>query len=431
MMKTVMRMEAELKNSGVPWLGKIPCEWKVGKVKRTFCATKTIVGNRADEFERLALTLKGVIKKSKEAAGGLQPEQFNSYQILKQNELVFKLIDLGNVATSRIGLSLYTGIVSPAYIVLHKRDNAIPCYGKYYFIYMWMGEIFNHMGDDGVRSSLSAKDLLNIPYLEIPTFEQQAIANYLDTTCAQIDTLIAGAKTSIEEYKKLKQAVIYEAVTKGLDKNAEMKDSDVYWIGNIPLAWDVIKVKYVVQIENGTNPSTEGNIPVYGSGSNSFKTCGEYKIGPTVLLGRKGATLHIPHYIEGKYWNVDTAFNTIPISNRVDLKYFYYVSSCFDYKRYISQTTLPGMTQTSYRNIYMPYPSLAVQGEIAKWLDDKIENINSLISEKEALIQDLEAYKKSLIYEVVTGKRRVGGSLVASGSSYSGNPLSLKGGQGG
>lgn len=115
-----------MKASGVQWLGDIPSEWILGKVKNRFYTIKTIVGEKVDDYERLALTLNGVIKRSKEANDGLQPEKFDSYQILKQNELVFKLIDLANVQTSRVGLSPYTGIVSPAYIVLHDRNNSVP-----------------------------------------------------------------------------------------------------------------------------------------------------------------------------------------------------------------------------------------------------------------------------------------------------------------
>ena len=110
-----------------------------------------------------------------------------------------------------------------------------------------------------------------------PIAEQQIIANYLDDRCSKIDAIIAEAKASIEEYKELKQAVIYEAVTKGLDKNVEMKDSGVEWIGNIPNNWRLIRIKYVMSIENGSDPVMDGDIPVYGSGANSFKTCGEFK----------------------------------------------------------------------------------------------------------------------------------------------------------
>ena len=247
----MIRPETEMKDSGVQWLGNVPKEWSVGKVKHEFYATKTIVGDKVNDYERLALTLNGVIKRSKDAGDGLQPEKFDGYQILKEHELVFKLIDLANVSTSRVGLSPYTGIVSPAYIVLHHRKDMNPRYGEYYFLSMWMNEVFNHIGGDGVRSALNAKDLLNIPYLKVSSDEQQAIANYLDEKCSKIDEIIAESKASIDEYKELKQSVIFEAVTKGLDKTVEVKDSGYDFIGCIPNKWEMCKVRHFGTAQNG------------------------------------------------------------------------------------------------------------------------------------------------------------------------------------
>ena len=259
----MIRPETEMKDSGVQWLGNVPKEWSVGKVKHEFYATKTIVGDKVNDYERLALTLNGVIKRSKDAGDGLQPEKFDGYQILKEHELVFKLIDLANVSTSRVGLSPYTGIVSPAYIVLHHRKDMNPRYGEYYFLSMWMNEVFNHIGGDGVRSALNAKDLLNIPYLKVSSDEQQAIADYLDETCSKIDEIIAEAKASIDEYKELKQSVIFEAVTKGLDKNVEMKDSGVKAIGKVNNKYNVVKI---AELNDGLTDGTHGTYKRFDSG---------------------------------------------------------------------------------------------------------------------------------------------------------------------
>ena len=239
-----------------------------------------------------------------------------------------------------------------------------------------------------------------------PLFEQQKIADYLDKVCGEADEMIALQEKMIDELKAYKQSVITEAVTKGLNPNVPMKDSGIDWIGEIPEHWRISKAKNFVIISNGSDPKTEGNTPVYGSGSSSFKTCGEYKNGPTVLVGRKGATLHIPHYIEGNYWNVDTAFDVKCKSNMI-LKYYYYLAVCFDYKYYISQTTLPGMAQSSYNNMMIPIPSLPEQRQIASHLDTKCSEIDSLLAVKQQKIEELKEYKKSVIYEYVTGKKEV------------------------
>ena len=233
----------EMKNSGIEWIGDIPSDWKILRTKNFYSNHKHIVGDEAENYERLALTLGGVIKRPKDDSTGLQPEAFEGYQILRENELVFKLIDLENVSTSRIGYSQYTGIVSPAYIVLSPKTAYESKFGEYYFLSMWQREIFNYMGDDGVRSSLNSKDLLNIPYPSFSLEKKKRIADFLDEKCAEIDTVIEKTKATIEEYKKLKQSVITQAVTKGIRPNRPMKDSGIEWIKKIPLEWNSINPK--------------------------------------------------------------------------------------------------------------------------------------------------------------------------------------------
>ena len=190
----------------------------------------------------------------------------------------------------------------------------------------------------------------------------------------------------------------------------KMKDSGIEWIGEIPEGWEIAKAKYFIDISHGSDPKTQGFIPVYGSGSESFKTCGEYKEGPAVLIGRKGATLHIPHYIEGKYWNVDTAFDVKSKSHCI-LKFYYYLAACFDYKYYISQTTLPGMTQSNYYNMFLPVPSLSKQFQIATYLDAHGAAFDFLISKVRSSIEEYKKLKQAVITQAVTkgvrGKREM------------------------
>lgn len=180
----------------------------------------------------------------------------------------------------------------------------------------------------------------------------------------------------------------------------EMKDSHVVWMGKIPACWKVIPVKYVVNIGNGSGPKKEGLTPVYGSGNASFKTCGEHKEGPAVLLGRKG-TVNIPQYIEGKYWNVDTAFDAKPVDD-YNLKLFYYSAICFDYDNYSTQTALPSMTQSTYNNFRVPLPSSDEQNRIVNYLDSKCSEIDAISADIQKEIEILEQYKRSVITEAVT-----------------------------
>ena len=181
----------------------------------------------------------------------------------------------------------------------------------------------------------------------------------------------------------------------------EMKDSGVRWIGKIPTKWTIAKAKNCVEIQNGSDPKTEGNIPVYGSGSMSFKTCGEYKEGPSVLIGRKGATLHIPHYINSKFWNVDTAFNVYSKSI-FDLKYYFYCAHVFDYKLYMSQTTLPSMTQTAYESMFLPLPTKEEQYAIVNRLNQLCSEIDTVLEKTRASIEEYKKLKQAVITQAVT-----------------------------
>ena len=203
----------KMKESGVDWVGSIPEHWRFEKGKYHFTNNKFIPGVNSGKYQRLSLTLNGVLPRSKDDADGLQPKDINTYQLLKKGELVFKLIDLQNVSTSRIGLAHDTGLVSPAYIVLHAKEDILPEYIQYFYLMMWHREIFNALGDNGVRSSLSASDLLNIRIPIPPLNVQQEIANYLDTKCDEIDAVITDKKTQLKTLAEYKKSLIYEYVT--------------------------------------------------------------------------------------------------------------------------------------------------------------------------------------------------------------------------
>lgn len=209
----------------------------------------------------------------------------------------------------------------------------------------------------------------------------------------------------------------------------KMKDSGIEWIGEIPEEWKALSAKYMVNISNGRDPVKEGNIPVYGSGANSYKTCGEYKEGPAVLVGRKG-TIEIPRYIESKYWNIDTAFDVHAYKHGISLKYYYYLAVCFDYKFYLTQTALPSMTQTDYGNMVIPAPDNS--DSIAEYLDSKCSKIDGLVSDIEKQIATLEQYKRSVITEAVTKGLDPAVPMKDSGIEWIGeipeewNPIRLK-----
>lgn len=419
----------EMKDSRIAWIGVIPQDWEIVRTKSLYCSAKEIAGDRADDFERLALTLNGVIKRSKEDSVGLQPEKFSGYQILKKGELVFKLIDLENVATSRVGLSPYTGIVSPAYIVLSKQSRAkdlVVRYSMYHFLSMWQREIFNQMGDNGVRSSLNAKELLNIPHPFPSIYEQKRIVTFLDAQCAEIDAVLEKTRASIEEYKKLKQAVITQAVTKGVRGDRPMKDSGIEWIGDIPAEWDVIRVKQLLKERN--ERSKEGKEePLSMSQKVGLVPTKFLESIPNMASSFVGAKLayvddlvfnklkaHLGVFSVSRYDGlVSPDYAVYCSTGKSNLKYLEYIfktPQCIGEFRKKSTGIAAGLMRLYTEglfSIYLPYPALSEQEEIAEYLNEKCAGIDALIVKKQQYLTEIENYKKSLIYEYVTGKKEV------------------------
>lgn len=393
----------QFKDSGIEWIGKIPENWALSRLKYVL-DSPIETGKRPNEPEGKVLSIGG--EHIQNGNFDLSHPMYvtettyseNKGKIVPHDTLVVK-----DGAT--IGKCMYVSSMPCEKMLLNEHVYRVNC-SKFYY-YWILSDIsqkwFRVRNQSTAQESITGPTIMNLPVVSLDIEVQNRIADYLDEKCGEIDSLITLQEQMIEKLKAYKQSVITEAVTKGLDPNAKLVPSGIDWIGDIPEGWKVAKAKYFVSITNGSDPKTEGNIPVYGSGAGSFKTCGEYKIGPTVLIGRKGATLHIPHYLEGKYWNVDTAFD-VKVKSNMDLRYYYYLAICFDYKLYISQTTLPGMAQSSYYNMNLPIPPLSEQQAIASYLDEKCADIDRLIALKQQKIEALKDYKKSVIYEAVTGK---------------------------
>lgn len=430
-------MARQMKDSGIEWIGDIPEDWGIARTKSFFTHHKHVAGETAEQYERLALTLNGVIRRPKDDSTGLQPEAFNGYQILRQNELVFKLIDLENVATSRVGYSPYTGIVSPAYIVLDPREENESKFGEYFFLSMWQREIFNHMGDDGVRSSLNSGDLLNIPYPIAPADEKRRIVAFLDCKCAKIDAVIERTKVTIEEYKKLKQAVITEAVTKGVRGPRPMKDSGYDFIGTVPDEWEVCRLRSIGAPQNGISKGGE----FFGQGF-PFVSYGDvYKnfALPTSVAGLVESTEDERERYSVQYGDIfftrtsetieEVGFSSVclqtipdatfagflirvrPYTDKLFAEYSKYYFRSSHHRAYLTKqmnlVTRASLGQDLLKSMPVLLPSIEEQKEIAAFLDEKCAALDTLIAKKTALLTELETYKKSLIYEYVTGKKEV------------------------
>ena len=207
--------ERAMKDSGVEWIGEVPEEWSVSKVKYNFSTFKKIPGKESEKYERLSLTMNGVKHREKWTAEGLQPKDFMSYQLLRKGDLVFRLIDPQNPSKSRrVALSHDTGLISPAYTILHADNNKmLPEYAEMFFLMMSYLDVFNALGSCGVRSSINNAELMKISVLVPPLAEQQQIADYLDEKCKNINNRVQKRRQQLEWLKEYKKSLIFDYVT--------------------------------------------------------------------------------------------------------------------------------------------------------------------------------------------------------------------------
>lgn len=415
-----------MKDSGISWVGEIPKEWSVNRAKYCFVNTKEIAGCRSDRYERLALTMNGVIKRSKDDSNGLQPEKFETYQILRPDELVFKLIDLQNVSTSRVGLSPYLGLVSPAYIILKSNKRVLPAFAEKYFLMLWKNQIFNALGDAGVRSNLNSKDLLelSIPFPSLA--EQQRIAEFLDRECGKIDGLKADIQAQIDTLEQYKRSVITEAVTHGLNPSVPMKDSGVDYIDKIKSDWRITKIGFVCSKLTRGFSAEDPALICSNNGSvmlrDEEKACGKMVSEDNAMQG-----IHIGDIaIHGMdTWHGAIGFSkmkgkitrVVHVCDSTEDKRFivYYLKSLAYQNVYklisngVRGNTSDFRSWDKVKDIYICLPATKKEeNEICDYLDAQCENIDMIIADKKTQIETLDGYKKSLIYEYVTGKKEVG-----------------------
>jgi len=418
----------EMKYSGVEWMEDIPATWDMIRFKDKYQSIKEIAGESSTEYERLALTLNGVIKRPKDDSEGLQPKAFDGYQILRENDFVFKMIDLQNISTSRVGLSPYTGLVSPAYIRFRsKNKNQFNKYVYFYLMSMYYNCVFNSLGGDGVRSALNASDMGMLIIPSPSEHEQRLIVEAIERKIEKVDALIANQEAQIEKLKAYKQSLITEVVTKGLDTQAPMKDSGVEWIDQTNERFDIIPIRSLFKIKKdiiGKEPDTvlsitQTGLRVKDITENSGQMAESYANYQIVNIG-DFAMNHMDLLTGGigisEYEGVTSPdYRVFVLKNKaMNPRYFLYVFQMY-YRNKIFYAFGQGAANVgrwrlpaqNFNNIAIPVPPIEEQNAIVEYLDNKITTIDELISIKQEKIVRLTQYKKSLIYEYVTGKKEV------------------------
>ena len=420
----------DMKDSGIKWIGKVPSHWSL----HTLYQLVTQVKNKNKDLQEqnlLSLSYGRIKRKDINTNDGLLPASFDGYNIIEAGDIVLRLTDLQNDHTSlRVGQATERGIITSAYTTLRPINPAHSRY-LYYLIHAFdLKKGFYGMGS-GVRQGLNYDEVKELRVVIPPQEEQPSIVAFLDKQCEDIDTVIEEAKSSIDEYKQWKASIIFETATKGLNPNAEMKDSGIRWIGKMPSSWSIhrIRMNYSIISGNGFAPTlqgvTEGDLPVckasdigiagkvLTSAANyiSYETANEnrFNIVPagSIIFAKIGEAMKKNNRaICGVPCCIDNNCQAL-VPEGIDSSYSYYLLRCIDMAWFDNAGTIPCISNSKLKDCHIPFPTIQEQEEIAEFLDYKCSEIDSLVREKQELISNLEAYKRSLIYETVTGKRKV------------------------
>lgn len=427
-------MARNMKDSGIEWIGEIPEGWEIKRLG-AILQERNEVNNPIQTTSILSLTNnRGVIPYSEKGnQGNKAKDDLTGYKIAHIGDIVLNSM---NVIIGSVGLSNYYGAVSPVYYMLFPRNNIET--NIQYYNYLFQTTAFQQSlrgygnGILEIRMRIQMQKLKTV-LLPVPTFlEQSNITVYLDASLSKLNILLSKTRSSIEEYKKLKQAVITQAVTKGVRGEQEMKDSGVEWIGEIPKEWVCEKIKYATSISRGLFNHRPRNDERYYNGKYPFIQTGDvanatkYIVSYSQTLNELGKSVSkefpkgtLTMTIAANVGDVailnfdayfpDSIVGFIPNKNIRTLYLFYVFSAMKDeFTRTAIKSTQFNLNIDRVKETFIPVTlNVNEQCEIENYLESKCAEIDGLIAKKEQLVKELESYKKSLIYEVVTGKREI------------------------
>ena len=419
-------MAREMKNSGIEWIGEIPADWKTDRLQWHLDEIK--VQNSPIQSDKvLSLTIEaGVIPyEDKGNQGNKAKENYDEYKLAYPDTLV---VNSMNVIIGAVGISKYFGCVSPVYYVFKATEGTDLRYIYYLFTNVgFQKEMRKYAkGILEIRLRISAADMLK-RIIPCPAYEEQKqISDFLDEKCKEIDAVIEKTKATIEEYKALKQSLITQAVTKGIHSDCEMVQTDYEWIGDIPSHWKAIKCKWLLD-ERKERSEDGSEEPLSMSQKFGLIPTKEMDMIPNMAASFVGAKLvhtgdlvfnklkaHLGVFAVSKYDGlVSPDYAVYYPTGLADVKYLEYL---FKTPQYIAEFRKKssgvgaGLTRLytgDLFSIYCSLPPLEEQKEIIDYLNKKCAEMDTLIAKKTALLEEMENYKKSVIYEYVTGKKQV------------------------
>ena len=428
----------EMKDSGVPWIGDIPVDWNVSIVLSEFEEVKNINKGMLEK-NLLSLSYGNIVRKEINSNNGLLPDSFETYNIIPQNSIVLRLTDLQNDKRSlRSAICNEQGIITSAYTTIQLKSDIEnhPRYMNYLFRCYDDCKVFYGLGN-GVRQSINYSELKRVAILK-PSYNcQMQIAKYLDTKCTQIDTIIAREQSVIEKLQEYKRAIITEVITKGLYPATNMKYSGLEWLRDIHVPWNVRSLKRVLitPITDGPHEtptlydegvpfvsaeSVKGGIINldYKRGYISMEDHERFqrKVSPKkgdIFIVKSGATTgNIGLVITDQIFDIWSPLALVRSdSSTVEQEFLYYQLLSNIFRVQVEQGWSYGTQQNigmkALGNIKVIVPPLEEQRTIVKYLHKKCANIDSTILKKQSIIEKLNEYKQSLVYEVVTGKKEV------------------------
>lgn len=415
----------EMKDSGAAWIGEIPEEWEISLINTLYTVRNTKVSDV--DYQPLSVTMKGIVPQLSTAA---KTNAHDDRKLVKKGDFA---INSRSDRRGSCGISDYDGSVSLINTVLSPRNEMNPIYYSWLFHSSEFADEFYRWGHGIVDDLWTTRwqEMRNISIPVPPLSIQHQIATYLDQKCTQIDALITNQQKQIEKLKAYKQSLITETVTKGLNPDVPMKDSGVEWIGEIPEGWEIAATKYLFNIETGATPKSDNHS--FFDGEVVWVTPADFKTDDIfVSFGKKNLTIEglnscsatlVPKgsLIFSKRAPIGSVvissvelctnqgcLSCIPYTSNLTKYYYYVMSICTEqYNLLGSGTTFKEISASNFMNFSLPLPTISEQQAIVSYLDQKCTQIDKLISIKQQKIEKLQQYKKSVIYEYVTGKKEV------------------------
>lgn len=413
----------EMKNSGIEWVGNIPIHWNIHPIYVYFGERKNR-NKLGQEDNLLSLSYGKIVRRDINSSDGLLPESFNTYNIVEAGDIIIRPTDLQNDKRSlRTGLVCERGIITSAYIGLKPIKNVDSRFFNYQLYAYDISKVFYNMGN-GVRQGLNYSEFSRLLVFEPPIKEQKIIADFLDKKSAEIEMLISDVQIQINILEQYKRSVITETVTKGMNSGVAMKDSGVLWIGAMPAHWECNRGKYILKYIQKPVREDDGVITCFRDGEVTLRS-NRREDGFTMSdkeIGYQGIDVGdlVVHGMDGFAGAIgisDSRGKASPVLNVLDTeqnkKYImYYLRSMAYSDVFLALATGIRVRSCDLRwnklaELPYPIPPIAEQNSIVEHIDDVLEKTNAVIADKKVQLEVLENYKKSLIYEYVTGKKEV------------------------